>query len=198
MKKRKSSKSKRRDTWTMFPYRLAHHPLCKEFSNHVYEVRGHKVCRGCVNYYGGMILGVILVPVLIFILNINYLISFAITIGLFFFTPLSLLFNLPRPLKDVIRMMLGIAIICALATEILSIYELIINQVWWAFIPLFTIAALYIISKKYLTRYRNRKNEEVCRNCEQFYLPRCDGMSEDVDRILENRALMRKKSTVEH
>lgn len=33
------------------PLVLSHHPLCGRFEEHVYVLRGRKVCRGCVTVY---------------------------------------------------------------------------------------------------------------------------------------------------
>ena len=186
--KAKTEKLKLKERWTMYPYRLAHHPLCDHFADHVYNIRGQKICRGCVNYYGGIIVGLIVVPIIVVVLHINFWIAFAITNGLFIFTPLTVFLPAPRPLKDISRLMLGIAVVTALTTIVLSIIELVKNQTWLAFIPLLITVTVYFSSRKYFSKLRFRRNEQICRACEQFYLPHCDGMSEDIDTIIANKS----------
>ena len=171
----------KRKRWALYPYRLAHHPLCKEFEDHVYTINGKKVCRGCVNFYVGILLGIILAPIVVFVLKINYWMAFISTNILFIFTPLSVILNPPRIIKDICRLFLGMAMTSALLTIILSIVELFFGfKILPIVFGLLTII-IYIISKRYFTRLRMKKNESICRSCEQFYLPRCDGMAKQID-----------------
>ena len=43
------------------PYRISHHPLCDNFNEHVYQIRGRKICRGCTMQYSGIIFAFLLV-----------------------------------------------------------------------------------------------------------------------------------------
>ncbi|MHA1551167.1 MAG: hypothetical protein ACTSUP_03385 [Candidatus Heimdallarchaeaceae archaeon] len=165
--------------WALYPYRLAHHPLCERFSNHVYHIKGHKVCKGCINLYIGFIAGIFLAPIAIFVLNINFWIAFITTNILYIFTPLSVLINLPRILKDFCRFLLGIAMISMLVTIILTIVELFNGFNIWALTIMMITILIYIASKMYFTRLRSRRNEKICRECDQFYLPRCEGMMQE-------------------
>lgn len=180
---KKSNKMTRREKWMLSPYRLAHHPLCKNFDDHMYVIRGHKVCRGCVNLYGGMIAGLILAPIAVFVLKVTFWMVFVATLVLFIFTPISAFLEPPRIIKDICRFFLGIALIAAGLTVILSIVTLAQAMNWWAFVSILLTITIYFSSRAYFTRFRNRKNEQVCRSCEQFYHPRCDGMADAVDRV---------------
>ncbi len=172
----------KREKWMLSPYRLAHHPLCKNFDDHMYVIKGQKVCRGCVNLYSGMIAGLILAPIMVFVLKVTFWMVFTAMLVLFIFTPISAFLDPPRLIKDVSRFFLGIAMIAAGLSVILSIVTLAQAMNWWAFVVILVTIALYFSSRAYFTRYRNRKNEQVCRKCDQFYHPRCDGMVDAVDR----------------
>lgn len=162
--------------WTLYPYRLAHHPLCERFSDHVYHIKGYKVCKGCVNFYIGIIVGIILAPISIFVLNINFWIAFIATNILYIFTPLSVLFNPPRILKDFCRFLLGIAMISMFVTIILTLVDLISRFNIWALIIMMITILIFIVSRMYFMRLRSKRNEKICRECDQFFLPRCEGM----------------------
>ncbi len=70
------------------PILFSHHPLCEQFSNHVYHVGKKKLCIGCFTYYPTILISFILS--LIFIVpNINNLIL-AHILGYIFFIPLLL------------------------------------------------------------------------------------------------------------
>ena len=128
--------------------------------------------------YLGMMLGVILAPIAIFVLNINYWIAFISTNIFYIFTPISVLLNPPRKVKDVFRLLLGVAMISMIVTIILSIIEQFSGFNPWALVVMLVSILIYIVSKRYFTRLRSRRNERVCRECDQFYLPRCEGMEQ--------------------
>lgn len=162
--------------WALYPYRLAHHPLCEKFSEHVYHIKGYKVCRGCFNLYTGIFVGIILAPIAVFVLKIDFWIAFIATNILYIFTPLSVVINPPRILKDLCRLLLGIAMISMIVTIILAIVDLVSGFNIWALIVILITMLIYIVSRTYFMKLRSRRNEKVCRECEQFYLPRCEGM----------------------
>jgi len=132
--------------------------------------------------YSGMIFGLILAPIVVFVLNISYWMSFVAMFSMFIFTPISAFLEPPRWFKDISRFLLGIAMIGAGLSVILSIVTLTQGINWWAVAVFLTTIALYFSSRFYFTRFRDRKNEQICRNCEQFYNPRCDGMVSAVDK----------------
>ena len=169
-------KEKGKQKWALYPYRLAHHPLCEKFSEHVYNIKGYKVCRGCFNLYIGLIVGLILAPIAIFVLKIDFWIAFITTNILYIFTPLSVIINPPRILKDFCRLLLGIAMVSMIVTIILAIVELFSGFKIWALIIIIITMLIYIVSRTYFMKLRSRRNEKICRECDQFYLPRCEGM----------------------
>lgn len=184
MKLEKKEKVKRK--WALYPYRLAHHPLCERFSDHVYHIKGYKVCKGCVNFYIGLIIGTALTPIAIFVLNIDFWIALIATNMLYIFTPLSLLINPPRILKDFFRLLLGIAMISMLVTIILAIVELSRGFNIWALVIMMITILVYFLSKRYFMRLRSRGNEKICRECDQFFLPFCEGMEQKVKNEKKN------------
>ena len=177
---KKTQKLSRKEKWKRYPYRLAHHPLCDHFADHVYTIRGYKVCRGCFNLYSGMIIGLILAPIAVFVLNITFWISFIATNVLYIFTPLCIIFDPPRIIKDFSRFLLGIAMISNVLSIILAIVELILDLNYGAIAVIILSIAIYTASRAYFRKIRDKRNENVCRSCEQFYLPRCDGMKKPV------------------
>ncbi|NPD88547.1 MAG: hypothetical protein HGN29_07475 [Asgard group archaeon] len=177
-----SKKPKRKERWLLYPYRLAHHPLCSEFKDHVYIIRGMEVCRGCVNMYSGVLLGLILIPIFDIVLHMNFWIAFGLNWGLYLCTPLSVFLHPPRIVKDFSRMLLGVAIVNTFNILILSFIELVNGFNWGALSVIIITAGLYYFSRKYFTKLRDRRNEKVCRNCDQFYDVRCEGMRSSTDR----------------
>lgn len=177
-----TEKPKRKERWLLYPYRLAHHPLCSEFKDHVYIIRGAEVCRGCVNMYSGVLLGLILMPIFDVVLNMNYWMAFALNWGLYLFTPISVFLHPPRVVKDFSRMLLGVAIPNSFNIIVLSIIKLSTGFNWGAFIMLLVTLLTYYFSRKYFSKLRDKRNEQVCRNCDQFYNPRCEGMRKSADR----------------
>jgi len=175
MKRKKKLSMKER--WSLYPYRLAHHPLCNNFEDHLYTIGKYKVCRGCMNFYSGMLIGIILAPIAIFVLEINFWVAFATTNILYIFTPLSVVLNPPRIIKDFARLLLGIAMISSFLSIVLAIVRLFDGLNFGAIAVIIITPTIYFTSRFYFRGLRDRRNENVCRNCEQFYLPQCDGMT---------------------
>ena len=107
------------------PYRISHHPLCDNFSEHVYLIRGQKVCRGCTMQYSGMIFAFLFViigsfPIIDFWATWS---DFQIGILLYFLiipTLLTAFIINNRKFKDVARFMLGMAFTIAFILFIFS------------------------------------------------------------------------------
>jgi len=178
-KKRIEHRNRRRRR--LYPYRLAHHPLCSKFDDHVYIIKGKKVCRGCVNMYSGFLIGLILDPILVVFLNIDFWIAFAINWGLFLFTPISIFLNLPRVIKDFSRFLLGFALVNSVIIVALALVQMIVDFKWGALAVLIITVLVYYFSRKYFTILRDKRNEDICKDCEQFYHPRCEGMGPSSD-----------------
>ena len=69
------------------PIVLSHHPLCGRFDNHVFEIKGRKVCRGCITAYPVAIISLIIIlifrPFSYDILFISSVVAFIINLGRF-------------------------------------------------------------------------------------------------------------------
>ena len=154
----------------MGPYRISHHPLCNNFSEHVYILLGRKVCRGCVMQYSGMIF-VFLLIILDLILQIFFSNWTEVEIGIFLYflifpTVLTVFFIENRLLKDVARFMLGMAFMIAF-----FVFLLTPNWLIKGFILLNFISGYY-----YLQKRREIKNVEICDVCHEYeHLPYCSG-----------------------
>lgn len=52
---------KRTRLWSLIKVAAAHHPHCDNYSNHVFNIKGVKTCRGCTIYYPTGSIAVIIV-----------------------------------------------------------------------------------------------------------------------------------------
>ncbi|MHA1399892.1 MAG: hypothetical protein ACTSQE_06070 [Candidatus Heimdallarchaeaceae archaeon] len=179
--KRRGQSEKR---WLMYPYRFAHHPICDKFSEHFYTIKGVKVCRGCFNLYAGQFVGIILAFISVFVLHISYWIPFIVTYALFAFTPLSITLHPPRKIKDFFRILLGIAIVSSYLVIILAIIELFQVFSFGGVIVIVLILLTHILARIILVPLREKDNRKACETCEQFTLPRCEGMKYVYDRVI--------------
>jgi hypothetical protein len=141
-----------------------------------------EVCRGCVNMYSGVLLGLILIPIFDVVLHMNFWTAFGLNWGLFLCTPLSVFLHPPRVVKDISRMLLGVAIVNTFNIIVLAILSLVEGFNWGALVIILITANLYYFSRRYFSKLRDRRNEIVCRDCEQFYDVRCEGMRSSTDR----------------
>ena len=160
------------------PYRVSHHPLCDNFNDHVYLIRGHKVCRGCAMQYSGMIIAFLLVifgslPIIDVWASWN---DFQIGILLYFLI-LPTLFTAfiieNRKLKDIARFMLGMAFTFAFILFLFTPDLLVKGFIVINFLP------GYI----YLQKRREQKNVEICLECDEYkHSPYCSGYQIYADR----------------
>ena len=125
-----------------------------------------------------MIFGTILAPFILVFLDVKSWEVFIATWILFLLTPLGVVIELPRKIKDLFRFLLGIGQVSAILTVILSIIELIKGWSIWSLIVCIVTLLTYFVSRKVLMRIRERRNREVCLNCDQYYLPHCEGMGD--------------------
>jgi len=160
------------------PYRLSHHPLCDDFDDHVYSIRGKIFCRGCVMQYSGMIISfsIIILGHLPILKWWNGLTEYQVGFVLYLMilpTIITALFIHNRNIKDFARLLLG-------ASFTLAIIQLIFTPNWlikgWI---LLNLIPGYI----YLNRRREAKNRKVCESCEEFkQMPYCRGFQIYADR----------------
>ncbi|MFQ5981091.1 MAG: hypothetical protein ACE5OZ_23365 [Candidatus Heimdallarchaeota archaeon] len=158
------------------PYRLSHHPLCDNFSEHIYFIRGKKICRGCTMQYSGMAAALLIIglgfvfgwwsgltgwelaPILYFMIVPTFLTAFLVK---------------NRLMKDISRFLLGMAFTTAFVMLILDPDWLVKGIILIHFIP------GYI----YLKRRRSQQNEDICTHCVEYpTMPHCSGYQVYADR----------------
>jgi len=158
------------------PYRISHHPFCSNFNDHVYEIRGRRVCRGCLMQYSGMAFSFIVISLGYLLRWWNGLTEIQVGLVLYFLvfpTIITAFFVNNRTIKDIARFLLGTAFTIAFILLIFTPDWLIKGWILLNFIP------GYI----YLNRRRAVKNNEVCSECEEFNkIPNCSGFQIYSDR----------------
>ena len=161
--------------WIDGPFRVSHHPLCEPFHNHTLKLFNKDVCRGCLFWYPGIIIGILS----IFALNVYSTDKFIlglIMFGLVLPTIMQLKFTIPRPIKDVARLLLGIS--TGLTILIIFGYP----DLFVRLIVLMVFIVIYVP----LTIVRNKRNESVCLVCPEYPLRselKCDGYKVKRQRI---------------
>ena len=153
------------------PYRTSHHPLCDNFIEHTYLIRGRKVCRGCAMQYSGMVLAFLLV-ILVSLPIINFwpeMSEFQIGVLLYFLifpTILTAFVIKNRIFKDFARLLLGVAFSLAFLLFLFTSNLFVKGFIFINFLP------GYI----YLQKCREHKNNEICKECNEYeHFPHCSG-----------------------
>lgn len=158
------------------PLRVSHHPLCMNFEDHIYHIRGKRICRGCVMQYSGMVISLVIITIgaLFSIWSELNEIQIGIVLYLLIIPTILTAFLLKnRVLKDIARFMLGISFTVAFLLLIFTPDFLIKGWIVINFIP----------GYMYLNMRRGEKNSEICENCEEYNnLPNCRGYQTYVDR----------------
>ena len=160
------------------PYRISHHPLCDYFGDHVYHIRGRKVCRGCAMQYSGMIFAFVIVilgslPIFNFWTSTNEIQVGIILYFLVLPTLITAFVIKNRKFKDAARFMLGMAFTIAFVVFIFTPNILVKIFIFFNFLP------GYI----YLQKRREAKNTEICINCDEYERsPYCSGYQIYADR----------------
>lgn len=162
-----------------YPFRWAHHPLCNRFSQDVFRFKFPflsiiYVCRSCVFFYLGFLLG------LIFNLFEGYrnLVPYIFILFCVLFIPLSfptIYGRLSRPIKDFLR--LGLGWTCSLVISFVFI------DMWWLSIILVLIFLfLYYIFGK----YRQVAKSDQCVGCVELDNESpCSGFKFQVSKVRE-------------
>ncbi|MCE7736883.1 MAG: hypothetical protein GPJ54_18510 [Candidatus Heimdallarchaeota archaeon] len=163
-------------SWTMFHYRIAHHPTCSNFDEHFYQIKNNKVCRGCAMMYSGYIVGIFSILILFYLekLRINEL-----HLALYFLylpTVATSYMVKNRQVKDVARFLLGNGIIVAIVLIVWGIF----SRTYW--ISLF-VSLQYLLFRALLSKKREKSNNDVCTSCDEFTNPRCSGLRDYHDRF---------------
>lgn len=165
------------------PYRISHHPLCEEFYDHVYVIKGKKVCRGCVMQYSGMISALIVIIAGFFAGLWTGLTEVQVGALLYLMiipTFITALMLKIRALKDIARFLLGCSFTLAFVLLL--------------FTPDWLIKAWIVINFApgywYLNKRREKKNKQTCLQCSEYNkIPDCPGYQilADRERIFTSR-----------
>ncbi|MFX0013768.1 MAG: hypothetical protein ACFFB2_03305 [Promethearchaeota archaeon] len=158
------------------PYRISHHPLCINYRDHVYEIQGNKVCRGCLMQYSGMLVSFLMI-------GLGSLLGWwkgitEIQVGFILYililpTLITAFLIENRRIKDISRFLLGTSFSIAFLLLFFTPNWLIKAFILLNFIP------GYI----YLNKRRAKQNYEVCNQCSEYSeLPYCTGYKIYTDR----------------
>jgi hypothetical protein len=145
--------------WIEGPFRLSHHPLCSPFGNHTLNLFNRDICRGCLFWYPGIVIGIVLG----FLSGIHYVNEWILVVPMFFLvvpTLLSVVFNPPRRFKDFSRGLLGLATGFAILIVFMPG-----PQLWYVRI---IVLGVFLIIFGPLTIVRNDRNEAVCHSCPEY------------------------------
>ncbi len=158
------------------PYRISHHPFCDNYQDHVYIIRGTKVCRGCTMQYSSMIFSFLVIGYGNLFGWWDELTEFQVGLVLYALvlpTIITAFLIENRKIKDVARFLLGISFSLAFIQFIFTPNLLIKGWILLNFIP------GYI----YLNKRRVTKNNEVCNQCKEYKnIPYCTGYQIYADR----------------
>lgn len=155
--------------WIDGPFRLSHHPMCSNFGGHTLNIFGKDVCRGCLFWYPGILLGLI-IGLLFGLYDYNKYYLAIIMFALIAPTLLQLLLSIPRPVKDVARLLLGISTGLTFLVGIFPGHpDLLVRAI---------VIIVFLLAYIPLTVVRNNKNEAVCQSCSELPLrsdSKCSG-----------------------
>ncbi|MFX0182632.1 MAG: hypothetical protein ACFE95_06065 [Candidatus Hodarchaeota archaeon] len=158
------------------PYRISHHPLCSNFEDHIYLVKGTKICRGCVMQYSGMIFSFVIIGIGSLYEVWSGLTEIQIGFTLYILiipTFLTAFIIESRMIKDIARLLLGASFTVAFLLLIFTPDWII--KVW--------ILLNFIPGYIYLNKRRAKKNNEICSTCQERHnIPFCSGYQIYTDR----------------
>ncbi|MBU1158629.1 MAG: hypothetical protein KKE24_04745 [Candidatus Thermoplasmatota archaeon] len=143
------------------PIILSHHPLCGRFDDHVFKIKGRRVCRGCATVYPSALVTALL---LLIVSPISFAITFPIALS-FFAVNLMRLLSKNHRLSILFNACLGISLGAALFSAIYAPEGLQLVVV---------IAGLAVaISFSFL---KGRRVFSTCRSCQRYReFPSCCG-----------------------
>jgi hypothetical protein len=145
--------------WIEGPFRWSHHPLCSPFEDHTLPLFNKDICRGCLFWYPGIAVGIIL-GLLLQIYNVNEWTLLVVMLLLVLPTLLSVLLNPPRPFRDFSRGLLGLT--TGFAPLIIFFPG---QQLWYVRIIVLVVFSVIFFP---LTGVRNKRNEDICLNCPEL------------------------------
>ncbi len=135
------------------PDLFAHHPAHPAFAEHVWTVRGLRLCKGCTFTYAGLLLGACLYALTRWLDSLS-----DVQVGLAFGAKLlptlvTSLRETPRAFRLLARLVLGVLLASALI-------ELVVTRSWAVRLA---IVAVYLAARIPLDRKRRRGNQASMR-----------------------------------
>ncbi len=153
--------------WITDPLKFAHHPLCETFSNHVFIIRGRKLCRGCTMFYPSLVIGTIL-SLIFGIFQLPTILLAALMTALLLPTMVSLIISLPRPIRDANKAILGLD--SGIGVTVVLLHPVIIVKV---IVLLVAIPSAVILEK--VRKNRDLKTCKICPEYQQRMSLECSG-----------------------
>ncbi|MHA1303219.1 MAG: hypothetical protein ACTSPI_05905 [Candidatus Heimdallarchaeaceae archaeon] len=150
----------------------AHHPDCTHFREHVYVIKGYRICRGCFKFYLGLFLGILLFSILPFFVYLDSWNLFFIVCLTFIPTPIAIFIEPFRIVKDIVRLILGISTAASIAIVVISVFNILNDSLTWyrIYLPLVVVFGFFFFLNRFVP-LRHRKNNEICQKCS---IPKCE------------------------
>ncbi len=133
------------------PYLFAHHPAGKAFREHVWRIRGLYFCKGCMMTAAGLVLGIVFQATTGWLGALDTAEVAIVFVLLLIPTIISHALDLPRPLKHVSRLLLGVLLISA-------VFYLFVTDSW---LVRGIIVGTYLAVKIPLERRRRTMNRRI-------------------------------------
>jgi len=151
------------------PFLLSHHPRCEKYESHVVEIKGYKVCMGCLFTYPSALITILIANLLYFTNLYDFRILFYLGLAFFGIALIRKFFLNDRNLSKKVHILFRIILGVSLGFEISAIEY----ASGTARLFLIVFVAAVIITYNVLNGIKTR---EICKTCEQYHLfPNCDG-----------------------
>jgi len=157
------------------PFLLSHHPLCEKYESHLVEIRGYKVCMGCLFTYPSALATILIVNLLYSVSSYGFELLFYLGLIFFGIALIRKLFlddnSLSKQIHILFRVVLGIS----LGFEISAIEYAEGESRLFLIVFVASFIVIYNIANGIHTR-------KTCKTCEQYPLfPNCDGWPDNRD-----------------
>jgi len=150
------------------PILLAHHPLCGKFDDHMLNIKGRKVCRGCVTVYPTAIL----IFISMLFIRLEFELAFMVSLMLFGIQLLRFLYS-GHLISIAFNILLGSSLASVLYSAIICPADLRIY--------VYPFIAVVIVSFEYL---KGKRMLDKCHKCpEHGSFPKCARGSEGLKTV---------------
>jgi hypothetical protein len=103
---------------------LAHHPLCEHFRSHTLQIGGINLCLGCSGFYGGILIGILVIVISWNLTRIEWF-SLVVISTVMLLTTIFRLMNIPffstkrKSLRLLFRLLLGFGVAIGLVSLVI-------------------------------------------------------------------------------